>query len=103
LSELAKHGAYTVHIPVWLGRVAGVTEMLCALSLLAGLHPRWRMATKWGAIYVFVNQIVAGSIHIIYAEFHALPANARWMAIAALLYFLCAPERTKPSLAGGLE
>lgn len=100
LSELAKHGAYTVHIPEWMGRLAGITEMLCAISLLAGLNPHWRAATKWGAIYVFVSQVVAGTIHIIHAEFHALAANAQWMAIAALLYILCAQNHEKPSLAG---
>ena len=89
LSELAKHGAYTVHLPEWLGRIAGVTEMLCALALVAGIVPRWRAAAKWGAVYVFVSQIVAGTIHIIYGEIHSLPANGQWMAIAAALFAVC--------------
>lgn len=89
MAELAKHGAYTVHLPEWLGRIAGVTEMLCALALVAGIVPRWRAAAKWGAIYVFVSQIVAGSIHITFGETHSLPANARWMAMAAALFAVC--------------
>jgi uncharacterized membrane protein len=90
LSELVKHGAYTAHLPEWLGRFAGVTELLCALALVAGIVPRWRAAAKWGAVYVFASQIVAGTIHIMYGETHSLPANARWMAMAAVLYALCA-------------
>ena len=89
LSELAKHGAYTAHLPEWLGRFAGVTEMLCVLALLAGIVPRWRVAAKWGAVYVVASQIVAGSIHIIYGEIHSLPANARWMVMAMALYAVC--------------
>jgi uncharacterized membrane protein YphA (DoxX/SURF4 family) len=89
VSELAKHGAYTVHLPEWLGRFAGVTEMLCALALVAGIIPRWRAAAKWGAVYVFVIQIVAGGIHIIYGETHSLPANCQWMVMAAALFAVC--------------
>ncbi len=89
LSELAKHGAYTVHLPEWLGRFAGVTEMLCGFALVAGIIPRWRAAAKWGAVYVFVSQIVAGSIHINYGETHSLPANGQWMVMAATLFAAC--------------
>ena len=99
IAELAKHGAYTIHLPEWLGRFAGVTEMLCALALVAGLLPRWRVAAKWGAVYVFVSQIVAGSIHIIYGEIQSLPANGQWMAMAAALYAVCVwKARTAPKM-----
>lgn len=89
VAELAKHGAFTVHLPEWLGRLVGVTEMLCALALLVGIVPRWRAAAKWGAVYIFLSQIVAGAIHTKYGEMHALPANAQWMAVAAALFVLC--------------
>ena len=89
IAELVKHGAYTVHLPEWLGRLVGVTEMLCALALLVGIVPRWRAAAKWGAVYVFASQIVAGTIHTIYGETHSLPANAQWMALAAALFATC--------------
>lgn len=90
IAELAKHGAFTVHLPEYLGRLFGVTEMLCALALLVGIAPRWRAAAKCGAVYVFFSQIVAGAIHVIYGEMQALPANAQWMAIAAALFAVCA-------------
>ncbi len=93
LSDLAKHGAYTAHLPEWLGRLAGVTELLCALALVAGIVPRWRSAAKWGALYVFGSQIIAGTIHIMYGETQSLPANARWMAMAAALYAVCVWRR----------
>jgi len=89
IAELEKHGAFTVHLPEYLGRLFGVTEMLCALALLAGIAPRWGAAAKWGAVYVFLSQIVAGAIHVIYGEMQALPANAQWMAMAAALFFSC--------------
>lgn len=88
ISELAKHGAYTVHLPEWLGRLAGVTEILCAIALIVGVLPRWRRAAQWGAVYVFVSQIIAGTIHIIYGEVQSLPANGLWMAIAVAYYGL---------------
>lgn len=100
LTELAKHGAYTIHIPEWMGRIAGVTEMLCALALLAGLNPGWRADTKWGAIYLVASQIVSGVIHVQHAEFDALWGNARWMALAFLLLALCARNETTTPLAG---
>ncbi|UVO53094.1 DoxX family protein [Sphingomonas sp. SUN039] len=102
LAELVKHGAYTVHLPEWLGRIAGVTEMLCALALLAGIVPRWRVAAKWGAVYVFVSQIVAGTIHILYGETHSLPANGQRMAMAAALFAVCVWPVRKATAAGEL-
>jgi uncharacterized membrane protein len=101
LAELARHGAYTVHLPEWLGRCAGVTEMLCALALVVGIVPRWRVAAKWGAVYVFISQIIAGTIHVIHGETGALLANARWMAMAAILYVLCVwrPPKESPKQA----
>ncbi len=102
MSVLAKHSAFTVHLPESLGRFVGATEMLCALALLAGIVPRWRVAAKWGAVYVFVSQIVAGTIHIRYGELHVLPANGRWMAMAAALFAVCIWPARKTTAAGEL-
>lgn len=86
---LAQHGAYTVHLPDWLGRIAGFTEMVCAAALLFGIVPRWSWAAMAGAGYVFCSQILAGAVHIAHDETGALPANVRWMVLAAVLFFLC--------------
>ena len=59
------------------------------LALLSGIVPHWRDAAIWGAIYAFVSQIVAVTIHINYCELHSLPANGQWKAMAAMLYAAC--------------
>lgn len=89
VAELVRHGAYTIHLPEWLGRLAGFTEMACAIALAAGVVPRWHNAAKWGAAYVFISQIWAGTIHILHGEIRSLPGNAQWMAMAAVLFALC--------------
>ena len=100
LEVLVQHGAYTAHLPEWLGRLAGYTELACAAALLAGTVPRWGAAARWGAIYVLGSQILAGTIHVVHGETGALPANLRWMGLAGVLLTLTRMQRTAPLVKG---
>lgn len=87
LADLARHHAWTIWLPEWLGRLIGVTEVLCALALLAGLHRTGRRWAMGAAIALIVNQAVAGAVHAAHAETGALPQNGilAGMAAAALI------------------
>ncbi len=76
LADLARHGAWTVHLPEALGRVVGWSEMILAAALLV---PRTRVGA---ALALVVNQIVATGVHLAHGETAALPQNA--VLIAAL-------------------
>ncbi len=77
LTTLAQHHAWTVALPEWLGRVVGVSELLCAAGLLAALSLRGKLA--WAeriAAVLIVNQAAAAAVHLSRSETDALPQNA---------------------------
>lgn len=97
LMELAKHGAWTVHLPPPLGRAMGYSEMGCALLLLAGLaRPAWGM---WGAAILFVNQLAAAAVHMAMGETGALPQNAVILTLCVLIAWLQRARRA-PLISG---
>lgn len=79
LSELALHGAWTVHLPEAAGRAVGVSEMALAIALLAGLARP--MAGVAAALILILNQIVAAAVHAGSGESAALPQNAVLIAL----------------------
>lgn len=89
VSELARHGAWTVHIPEIAGRLAGASEMLCATALVAGaIVLRTGKAAIAAAIVLIVNQGVAALIHHRASEFDHLPQNAALAAALAIMALL---------------
>jgi uncharacterized membrane protein YphA (DoxX/SURF4 family) len=83
IAELARHSAFTVHLPEALGRSVGWVEMVCALALMAGLV--WRRAAPAqvaAALFQAVMQGISSIIHVQHGEQHMLGQNA---AIVALL------------------
>lgn len=83
ISELAIHEAWTVHIPQAIGRLVGVSEVLCAAALLAGAFIlRAGKAATAAAAVLIVNVSVAAWVHYRAGELDHLPQNA---ALAAML------------------
>jgi DoxX-like family len=91
LAELARHGAWTVHLPEWLGRLIGWSEMAMAAALLAALAPRWRHLARIAAWLLIVNQLAAAAVHFSHGETAAMPQNAVLIAVLFILAGALAP------------
>jgi hypothetical protein len=81
LADLARYGAWTVWLPEWLGRLVGWSEMACAVALLGVLVPGRERIARAAAAILAANQVVAATMHLVHAEFGALPQNAVLVAL----------------------
>lgn len=86
LADLARHGAWTAHIPELAGRLTGLGELACAALLLAGLvSRRWSRLAIIAAVALVCNQAVAASVHYTMGEKEHLVQNAvLGLALAAI-------------------
>lgn len=98
LADLAKYGAWTVHLPEWAGRLVGWSEMALAAGLLAVFVPRYRPVARWSALLLIGNQAVAALVHLNRGETAALPQNGVLIALLALvaLAIPIVPKGPKP-------
>lgn len=73
LDILRENSAWTIHLPVVLGRMVGVLEMAAVAALaVALLVPR---AARWGllgAAWITANHVIAAMFHVIHEEWHTL-------------------------------
>lgn len=76
LADLAPHHAWTVHLPEWLGRLVGWSEMVLAAGLLLAPVPASRREGQICALALVINQAAALLVHLVYNEAAALPQNA---------------------------
>lgn len=97
IPELVQHHAWTVHLPYYLGRAVGWSEMGCSLLLIAGLiRPSVGM---FGAATLLINQICAAIMHLGQHEYGALPQNAVIMAVCSLIWMLQSSRRASRVMA----
>jgi DoxX-like family len=92
LAELARHGAWTMHLPEGLGRLIGWSEMALAAMLLAALAPRWRHLARIAAALLIANQLAAAAVHFAHGETAAMPQNAVLIAVQLVLTGALAPD-----------
>ncbi len=86
LAELAKHNAFTVHLPELLGRGIGWIEIACALALLAGIvWHRAGPAQFAAALFQIAEQGLSSVIHAQHGEEAMLPQNALLVLLLALV------------------
>ena len=84
LAELARHGAWTVHLPEGLGRLVGWSELALAAALLAvAVRPS---IARIAALALVLNQIAAALVHGALGETAALPQNAVLIVILLALW-----------------
>ncbi len=76
LADLARHGAWTIHLPEAAGRLVGWSEMACAVLLLTAPFHLQRPVALLAALGLVANQLVAGAVHLTHGEAGALPQNA---------------------------
>lgn len=87
LSELARYGAWTVHLPEWLGRLVGWSEMILAACLLMIFLRQKRPLVRLAALLLIANQVCAALVHVAHGETGALPQNAVFIvALAAVAW-----------------
>ncbi|MEZ5742437.1 MAG: DoxX family protein [Sphingomonadaceae bacterium] len=77
LDVLREHSAWTIHLPIWLGRVVGWLEMLAVAMLFAALAmPRLARFGLLAAAWITINHSVAAIFHVVNAEWHTLTQSA---------------------------
>lgn len=91
LADLARYGSWTVHLPEWLGRIVGWSEMALAVGLVAGLLRTRRPVGRIAASLLVANQLVAAAVHIAHGETGALPQNVVLIVLLALV--ACLPRQ----------
>ena len=89
--ELVQHAAWTMHLPMWLGKTVGWVEMIVTAGLLVALfQPRlWRIG-MWGSIWFAVLEVVAGIVHYVTQDGGSLVQNAVSILLTATLAWLFA-------------
>lgn len=87
LADLATYGSWTVHLPEWVGRLVGWSEMALAAGLLTVFLPGCRHFARWSALLLIANQAVAALFHLNMGETGALPQNGVLVALLALVAF----------------
>ena len=91
LAVLAEHSAWTIHLPVLLGRALGWLEMLAAATLIASLAlPRLATAGTAAAIWIALNHAIAAVVHVQHAETQTYRQSAVMIALCLVLIALCA-------------
>ncbi|RIV87748.1 DoxX family protein [Aurantiacibacter zhengii] len=91
LDILARHSAWTIHLPVWLGRTIGWLELFAAAVLFAGLIiPKLARFGMFAAIWITLNHVAAAIVHIIFAEWHTLPQSAVVITLCVVMVLLFA-------------
>lgn len=99
MADLAKYGAYTAHLPEWIGRAMGIGEVASALAVVIGIHPAWRRFVPMACGFIILSQILSSIIHMQHDEMAALPQNAVIAVMAAALVWLCRAARGRSASA----
>lgn len=74
---LVEHTAWTIHLPVMLGKALGWLEMLAAsIGILALPFARHARARTLAVAWIGLNHAVAAVFHIANKEWHTLPQSA---------------------------
>lgn len=91
LEELARHSAWTIHLPVLLGRALGILEIAAAGAMILSLP--FRGFARIGALcaaWITLNHAVAAVVHIIHAEWHTLTQSAVMITLCIVMTALYA-------------
>lgn len=95
MAELASHGAWTAHVPAWIGRPMGWTEMLGAVVMAVVALPAvpavrlLRGPAAWAAVWLAASQIVSAAVHVTHGEAAALPQNVFLFVALLVIAWLC--------------
>ena len=85
LTELARHHAWTVLLPDWLGRLIGWSEMALVAGMLGAAALRHARLAGGSALVLVANQLAAAVVHLANGEAAALPQNALLIALLLIV------------------
>lgn len=89
--ELMRHTAWTVHLPEWLGRIVGISELaLTLLLLLALVRPRYSRLGMLAACGFIALELVSTVTHQIAQDGASLSQNLLSIFITAVVAWLFA-------------
>lgn len=87
--ELVKHSAWTIHLPIWLGKLVGWTELaLTAALLVALLRPALARLGLWACAAFVALELVSSVTHYATQDGGSLGQNAVSVALTAVLAWL---------------
>lgn len=87
--ELVRHSAWTMHLPVWLGKLVGWTEMILTAALIVALvRPKLARVGMWVCILFIVMELVSAVTHYVTQDGGSLTQNAITVALTGLLAWL---------------
>ena len=89
--ELVQHAAWTMHLPMWQGKLVGWTEMVVtAVLVVAMVRPRWARAGFLACLIFIVMELAATVTHYVTRDGGSLAQNAVTISLTALLAWLYA-------------
>ena len=89
LDLLRENSAWTIHLPVVLGRVVGWLELASVAGLVTALLvPRAARLGLIGAAWIGANHVIAAGFHIAYREWHTLTQSAIVITLCLLWVWL---------------
>ena len=87
--ELVQHAAWTMHLPVWLGKGVGWAEMIVTAALFVALVRPKRARVGVAACIIFiVMELAAAVTHYVTQDGGSLAQNAVTVSLTALLAWL---------------
>lgn len=95
--ELVKHSAWTLHLPIWLGKAVGWTELGLTAALLAALvRPSFARIGVWACVAFVALEVVSSVTHYVTRDGGSLMQNSLSIALTLLLAWLYA-RRIRPT------
>ncbi|WP_353227805.1 DoxX family protein [Novosphingobium sp.] len=99
MAVLVEHLAWTIHLPMVVGRAIGWLELAAATVLIASLVlRRLTRAGLYAAGWIALNHGIAACVHVGAREWSTLTQSAVVIPLCVLLVWLCL-RRVQPSTA----
>jgi ABC-type cobalamin transport system permease subunit len=86
---LVEHRAWTMHLPIWLGKLVGWTELVLTVALLAALlRSSLARIGIWACLGFIGLELVSSVTHYVTHDGGSLLQNAVSIALTAMLAWL---------------
>jgi DoxX-like family len=96
--ELVQHAAWTIHLPLWLGKLVGWTEMIVTAALLCAVFRRsWSRVGFWSCVIFIALELMATFTHYRTQDGGSLVQNAVTISLTAVLAWLHSTRFRKTS------
>lgn len=90
MEVVTEHLAWTIHLPVILGKLVGWLEVLAVITLMASLAAKLlRRAGFYAAAWIVLNHSVAAVVHVVAREWSTLTQSAVVIPLCMVLAWLC--------------